>query len=90
MPDKDIGKDKYKIVKSKNIDCGSYDPLKSFRTTQLHGFEVKGYIGKSPKKNYIDDIIRAKKGKLPPNHYKVNDAYKNLSSSPISIRMKRH
>ena len=58
MPDKDIGKDKYKIVKSKNIDCGSYDPLKSFRTTQLHGFEVKGYIGKSPKKNYIDDIIR--------------------------------
>ena len=58
MPDKDAHKDKYKIVKSKNIDCGSYNPLQSFRSTQLHGFEVKGYIGKSPKKNFVDDVIR--------------------------------
>ena len=49
------------------------------------------HIGKSPNKNFIDNVVRAKKGSLAPGHYKgVEEAYKRLSSSPIGIRIKRH
>ena len=49
------------------------------------------HIGKSPNKNFIDHVVKAKKDKLPPGHYKdVEKGYARLSTSPIGIRMKRH
>jgi len=49
------------------------------------------HIGKSPNKNFIDHVVKAKKANLPPGHYKdVEKGYARLSTSPIGIRMKRH
>jgi|TARA_B110001450_G_scaffold217675_1_gene211768 hypothetical protein len=91
LPDKDRHINKYKIKKSKAPDMGSYNSFKSFRNTQLHGFETKMHIGKSPNKNFIDHAVKSKKANLAPGHYKdVEKCYARLSTSPVGIRMKRH
>mmetsp|Transcript_35621 Transcript_35621/g.54467 ORF Transcript_35621/g.54467 Transcript_35621/m.54467 type:complete len:105 (-) Transcript_35621:12-326(-) len=80
-----------KPVKSKLPDGGTYDQLNSYKKTQLNRAEQKVFIQKSPKKNFLDAVQKAKKFMPPPGHYKnIDAAYKRLSTSPLSIRTKRH
>jgi hypothetical protein len=39
----------YKIIKSKDPDCGTYDSLGAFKKTQTHRLESNMYIGKGPR-----------------------------------------
>ena len=43
----------YKIIKSKDPDCGTYDSLGAFKKTQTHRLESNTYIGKCPRDNFI-------------------------------------
>jgi hypothetical protein len=54
LADKNRSANPYKIKKSKDPDMGSYQSFKSFRATQLHGYETKAHIGKSPNKNFME------------------------------------
>ena len=91
MPDKDADKNKYKIVKSKLPDVGTYKVTEAYN--YLRGAtETKVHIGKSPKKSFIDAHVKVKKNP-PPGHYpldKLDQAWKRISTSPNSIRTKRH
>jgi len=89
--DKQKDAEKYKIVKSKNPDCGSYNSLAAYKKTQTHRLESNMYIGKCPRKDFITEFTKKKKGSLAPGHYKgVEKAYDRLSTSPMGLRMRRH
>lgn len=89
--DKNDPAQKYKIVKSKLPDCGTYKEFEAFRKTQISGVDYKFNVDKSPKKTFLDDIIKRKQKIPAPSHYKnVESSHLRLSSSPVSIRMKRH
>ena len=94
MEDKKAHIDKYKIIKSKDPDGGSYEDLASFKRTQTHGHEQKPvFMSKMKKKCYLDDAIKIKRHSLGPGHYSIktiNTAYDKITSSPNSIRTKRH
>lgn len=92
LPDKDKDKNPYKIVKSKLPDCGTYkvdDCLNKLRPAT----HFKVFIGKQDKKSFIDAHVKFKKAMPPPGHYpldKLETAWKRISTSPNTIRMKRH
>ena len=81
-----------KPVKSKDPDVGSYDPLNSYRRTQVHGVEKNSFKFNSGKGKTMTDIISAKtKGNPPVGTYKnIDSAYPKLSASPRSLRIRRH
>jgi len=89
---KDIGIDKYKIVKDKDKpDCGTYDGMDSFKNTQKYKRESNVFMSKLDKKSFVDDVVKKKRNSLGPGHYDIknlNSAFNRLSSSPT--RSKRH
>ena len=53
----------------------------------------KVFIGKSPKKTFMDYHLKNKKPIPPPGHYpldKLDAAWKRCSTSPNTMKMKRH
>ena len=81
----------YKVVKSKEPDVGSYNSLTAYKKTQLNKVDETVFIEKQKKNNFLDQIQKAKKFVPAPGHYKdLDKAYKRISTSPISIRTKRH
>lgn len=93
MEDKKAHIDKYKIVKSKNPDGGTYDYLASFKKTQTHGLENKVFMSKHKHESFLDHSVRMKRHTLGPGHYtkqNIEKAYDRLSSSPTSLRVRRH
>ena len=93
VPDNKAHINKYKIIKSKNPDSGTYENLSSFRKTQTHGYENKVFMSKCPKTSFLDGAVRAKRHSLGPGHYAVKNienAYNRISSSPVSMRTRRH
>ena len=80
----------FKIKKSKDPDIGSYNVFYSYKKTQLHGYEQKGFISKTPKTNFLDLAIRARKAVPAPGKYDLDKCYNRLSTSPMSSRIKRH
>ena len=91
--DKKAHIDKYKIVKSKDPDIGTYEGLAAFKRTQTHGLEQKVFMSKVKREGYLDHAVRAKRHSLGPGHYakkNIEDAYKRLSVSPMSMRVRRH
>ena len=58
--DKNEPSTKYKIVKSKLPDCGTYKEFEAFKKTQISGVDYKFNVDKSPKKTFLDDIIKKK------------------------------
>lgn len=53
--------------------------------------ETHAYISKSPRTNYLEEAIK-KQQKVPPVGYysDLSKCYDKLSSSPSSIRIRRH
>ena len=88
--DPDAGKDKYKIVKSKDPDMGAYNALDCYKKTQLNSSMQKVIVAKSPKKNYLDFATNSKKGVPAPGTYNPEKSYARLSTSPPQIRTRRH
>lgn len=92
IPDKNADKNKYKIVKSKLPDMGSYKVNEAINKLRPDT-DFKVFIGKSPKKSFLDGHVKLKKINPPPGHYpldKLANAWNRISSSPNSIRVKRH
>ena len=92
-PAKKVEGNPYKIVKSKDPDCGTYNPDQSFRKTQLPGQLSKFNVDKKAKTSFLDDAQKAKKHVPAPGHYKldvIDKAYKRLSPSPVQTRVRRH
>ena len=72
---------------------GSYKTTEAYVKTQLKGNDSKMFIEKSPKKTFLDHHLKVKKIVPAPGHYKLDSldqAHKRISTSPISIRPKRH
>ena len=91
--DKKAHIDKYKIVKSKNPDVGTYEGAAAFKQTQTNGTERKAFMSKMEKKGYLDHAVKARKHSPGPGHYAkatLDNAYNKLSSSPTSLRTRRH
>ena len=92
VPDKNRDKNPYKIIKSKDPCVGTYNDPQSFRKTQLHSYERdKFLINKGPKVGQIEFAVKQKKGVPGPGTYKnVESAYARISTSPPTLRSKRH
>ena len=100
VPDKNKDQNPYKIIKSKEPTVGSYNDPQSFRKTQLHSYERdKFLINKGPKigKSFgscvgqIELFVKLKKGVPGPGTYKnVESAYSRISTSPPTLRSRRH
>ena len=90
MPSKDKG-EPIKIKKSKDPDVGTYNHSDAYKKTQLHHYEKNQFMPKGPKKNFLDDAVKTRKFVPPPGHYKeVEKCYSRLSTSPMSLRTRRH
>jgi hypothetical protein len=81
-----------KIKKSNDPDVGTYDAPESFRNTQLNGIEKNSFkLNKGKGKTFTDMVVENAKFVPGVGHYKETEkAYTRLSSSPISIRVRRH
>ena len=81
-----------KIKKSSDPDMGTYNMPESYRNTQLSGIEKNSFKMDKGKGATFTDIVQ-KNSKWVPGvgHYKeVEKAYPRLSTSPNSIRVRRH
>jgi len=79
----------YKFEKSKMPDSGTYDSVESFHKTQKN--KIKFNMSKANIVCYFDE--KAKRTIKNPGigHYKVQPSvFSKLSSSPQSIKVKRH
>lgn len=71
---------------------GMYNPPDAFKTTQINGQEKTAFkIVNCKEKTYTDIVINRTKFVPGVGHYKnVEESYKRLSTSPTSIRIRRH
>ena len=78
------------LKKSKLPDMGSYNPTESIKSIQKKpGYSQK--ILQAPRGSYFEKDVKRSKHVPPPNQYKVEDsAFRALSRSPNSVRIRRH
>lgn len=71
---------------------GQYDSPGAFKSTQINGQEKTAFkIVNNKVKTFTEEIVAQKKSVPGVGHYKhVEEGYKILSTSPTSIRIRRH
>lgn len=96
MYEKRYDPNEHKLKKTDDPDGGTYDPDKAFFGTQVHSIDRRGCKIFPPtngpkRKTFIDDSPKPTKFVPGPGHYLSPErGYNAISSSPKSIRVKRH
>ena len=72
---------------------GTYDHLGSYKKTQTVGYERHSFAMRKPSDKHVGFTgmqAKAKKDVPPVGKYNPEKAYARLSSTPASLRVKRH